>query len=166
MIFQSFLGHGLDGFAHATSALVGEAVGAKNRKALRDTVIAATLMAAAVATTYALIYGLFGTYLLALLTDIPELRAFAGDYLIWMTFSPILSVWAYQLDGIFIGATRAREMRNAMLASVAVYTAAMFTLPGLLGNHGLWASVMIFMVVRALTLLIFYPRLERILADS
>jgi MATE family multidrug resistance protein len=166
MIFQSFLGHGLDGFAHATSALVGEAVGAKNRKALRDTVIAATLMAAAVATTYALIYGLFGTYLLALLTDIPELRAFAGDYLIWMTFSPILSVWAYQLDGIFIGATRAREMRNAMLASVAVYTAAMFTLPGLLGNHGLWASVMIFMVVRALTLLIFYPRLERMLADS
>ncbi|MFB0922170.1 MAG: MATE family efflux transporter, partial [Alphaproteobacteria bacterium] len=73
---------------------------------------------------------------------------------------------AYQLDGIFIGATRAREMRNAMLASVAVYTAAIFTLPELLGNHGLWASVMIFMVVRALTLLIFYPRVERMLADS
>ena len=166
MIFQSFLAHGLDGFAHATSALVGEAVGAKNHKALRATVIAATLMAACVATAYALLYGLFGTYLLALLTDIPELRAFAGDYLIWMVISPILSVWAYQLDGIFIGATRAREMRNAMLASVAVYTAALFTLPGLLGNHGLWASVMIFMVVRALTLLIFYPRVERTLADS
>jgi MATE family multidrug resistance protein len=166
MIFQSFLAHGLDGFAHATSALVGEAVGAKNRKALRATVIAATLMAACVATAYALLYGLFGTYLLALLTDIPELRAFAGDYLIWMVISPILSVWAYQLDGIFIGATRAREMRNAMLASVAVYTAAIFTLPELLGNHGLWASVMIFMVVRALTLLIFYPRVERMLADS
>lgn len=100
MNFQSFLAHGLDGFAHATSALVGEAVGAKNRDALRRTVIAATVMAAGVAVGYALIYALFGANLLALLTDIPELRAFAGDHLIWMTLSPLLSVWAYQLDGI------------------------------------------------------------------
>ena len=92
MNFQSFLAHGLDGFAHATSALVGEAVGAKNRDALRKTVIAATVMAAGVAVGYSLIYGLFGANLLALLTDIPELRDFAGDYLIWMTLSPILSV--------------------------------------------------------------------------
>ena len=163
MNFQSFLAHGLDGFAHATSALVGEAVGAKNRDALRRTVIAATVMAAGVAVGYALIYALFGANLLALLTDIPELRAFAGDHLIWMTLSPLLSVWAYQLDGIFIGATRAAEMRNAMIVSVAIYTAAMFTLPDLLGNHGLWASVMLFMVVRALTLAAFYPRVERML---
>ena len=163
MNFQSFLAHGLDGFAHATSALVGEAVGAKNRDALRRTVIAATVMAAGVAVGYALIYALFGANLLALLTDIPELRAFAGDHLIWMTLSPLLSVWAYQLDGIFIGATRAAEMRNAMIVSVAIYTAAMFTLPDLLGNHGLWASVLLFMVVRALTLAAFYPRVERML---
>jgi MATE family multidrug resistance protein len=166
MNFQSFLAHGLDGFAHATSALVGEAVGARNRRALRATVIAATFMAACVALFYALIYGLFGAHLLALLTDIPELRGFAGDYLIWMALSPILSVWAYQLDGIFIGATRAGEMRNAMIVSVAVYTAAMFTLPDLLGNHGLWASVMLFMVVRALTLIAFYPRVEAKLETS
>ena len=166
MNFQSFLAHGLDGFAHATSALVGEAVGARNRRALRDTVIAATFMAACVAIAYTLVYGLFGANLLALLTDIPELRASAGDYLIWMALSPILSVWAYQLDGIFIGATRANEMRNAMLVSVAIYTAAMFTLPDWWGNHGLWTSVMLFMVVRALTLLVLYPRVERMLADS
>lgn len=166
MNFQSFLAHGLDGFAHATSALVGEAVGARNRRALRDTVIASTCMAAGVAIAYALVYGLFGANLLAILTNIPELRAFAGDYLFWMALSPILSVWAYQLDGIFIGATRATEMRNAMLVSVAIYTAAMFTLPQWLGNHGLWASVMLFMVVRALTLLVLYPRVERMLADS
>ena len=165
MNFQSFLAHGLDGFAHATSALVGEAVGARNRRKLRDTVIAATFLAAGVAIAYALVYGLFGANLLAILTDIPELRAFAGDYLIWMAVSPILSVWAYQLDGIFIGATRANEMRNAMLVSVAIYTAAMFTLPAWWGNHGLWASVMLFMVVRALTLLVLYPRVERMVAQ-
>jgi len=161
MVFQSFLAHGLDGFAHATSALVGEAVGAKNRRALRATVTASTFMAACVAIAYAMIYGLFGSNLLAILTNIPELRAFAGDYLFWMAISPILSVWAYQLDGIFIGATRAAEMRNAMLVSVAIYTLAMFTLPDIWGNHGLWASVMLFMVVRALTLIVFYSRVER-----
>ncbi|MBO6781886.1 MAG: MATE family efflux transporter [Alphaproteobacteria bacterium] len=166
MNFQSFLAHGLDGFAHATSALVGEAVGARNRRLLRDTVAAATFMAACVALGYTAVYGLFGGQLLGLLTDIPELRAFAGDYLIWMALSPLLSVWAYQLDGIFIGATRATEMRNAMLASVAIYAAAMFSLPGFLGNHGLWAAVMLFMVVRALTLVVFYPRVERMLSES
>lgn len=166
MNFQSFLAHGLDGFAHATSALVGEAVGAKNRRALRATVIASTFMAACVAVAYALIYGLFGPNLLAILTNIPELRAFAGEYLFWMAISPILSVWAYQLDGIFIGATRAGEMRNAMLASVAVYVVAIFTLPDYWGNHGLWASVMLFMVVRALTLIVFYPRVERMVEAS
>ncbi len=166
MNFQSFLAHGLDGFAHATSALVGEAVGARNRRLLRDTVTAATFMAACVALGYTLVYGLFGTHLLAVLTDIPELRAFAGEHLIWMALSPVLSVWAYQLDGIFIGATRAAEMRNAMLVSVAIYTAAMFTLPQWLGNHGLWASVMLFMVVRALTLATRYPRVEAMLSKS
>ena len=165
MNFQSFLAHGLDGFAHATSALVGEAVGARNRRLLRDTVAAATFMAACVAIGYALVYSLLGMSLLSLLTDIPELRAFASEHLIWMALSPVLSVWAYQLDGIFIGATRATEMRNAMLVSVIIYTAAMFTLPAQFGNHGIWAAVMLFMVARALTLVVLYPRVERILSD-
>jgi len=78
----------------------------------------------------------------------------------------VLSIWAYQLDGIFIGATRATEMRNAMLVSVTIYTVSMFTVPGILGNHGLWASMMLFMVARALTLLVLYPRIERVLAES
>ena len=166
MNFQSFLAHGLDGFAHATSALVGEAVGTRNRRLLRDTVIAATFMAAGVAIAYALVYAVFGAHLLALLTDIEPLREFAGSFLPWMTLSPLLSVWSYQLDGIFIGATRAGEMRNAMLVSVALYTVAVFTLPTYFGNHGLWASVMLFMVLRALTLAVFYPRVERMVANT
>jgi MATE family multidrug resistance protein len=159
MNFQSFLAHGLDGFAHATSALVGEAIGARDRRALRGIVTAATAMAATVALGYTAVYALFGPGLLGLLTDIADLRAFARAFLPWMIVSPILSVWAYQLDGMFIGATRAAEMRNAMIVSVAIYTAAMFTLPGLLGNHGLWAAVMLFMVVRAVSLARYYPRI-------
>lgn len=165
MNFQSFLAHGLDGFAHATSALVGEAIGARNRAQLRNTVIAATFMAGCVAVAYAAVYAAFGTHLLAILTDIESLRAFAGDFLPWMALSPLLSVWSYQLDGIFIGATRAAEMRNAMIVSVALYTVAIFTLPAFMGNHGLWAAVMLFMVLRAATLAAFYPRVERMVAE-
>ncbi|MCZ6592756.1 MAG: MATE family efflux transporter [Alphaproteobacteria bacterium] len=164
MNFQSFLAHGLDGFAHATSALVGEAVGARDRRALRRCVVAATVMAAIVAAGYTLIYASAGPAIVRLFTNIAELRTFSSDYLVWIIASPLLSVWSYQLDGIFIGATRSAEMRNAMLASVALYVLAMATLPALLGNHGLWLSVMIFMVARALTLAIQYPKIERAVA--
>ena len=160
MNFQLFLAHGLDGFAHATSALVGEAVGARNRRALRRCVVAATVMAMVVAAGYTLVYASAGPTIIRLFTNIAELRAFSSAYLVWIVASPLLSVWAYQLDGIFIGATRSAEMRNAMLTSVALYVVAMATLPGLLGNHGLWLSIMIFMVVRALTLAIRYPKIE------
>ena len=166
MNFQSFLAHGLDGFAHATSALVGEAVGARDRRALRRCVVAATVMAAVVAAGYTLVYAAAGPAIVRLFTDIAELRAFSSEFLIWMVISPLLSVWAYQLDGIFIGATRSADMRNAMLISVALYVLAMATLPGLLGNHGLWLSVMIFMVVRALTLAVRYPKIESAVAAN
>jgi len=160
MNFQSFLAHGLDGFAHATSALVGEAVGARDRRALRRCVVAATVMAAVVASGYTLVYVSAGPAIVRLFTDIADLRTFASEFLFWMVVSPLLSVWAYQLDGIFIGATRSADMRNAMLISVAVYVLAMATLPEMLGNHGLWLSVMIFMVARALTLAVRYPNIE------
>lgn len=166
MNFQSFLAHGLDGFAHATSALVGEAVGARNRRAFRNCVLAATVMAAVVAAAYTLVYASAGPAIIRLFTNIEDLRVFSSDYLIWIIASPLLSVWAYQLDGIFIGATRSAEMRNAMLISVAVYIAAITTLPSLLGNHGLWLSVMIFMVARALTLAVRYPKIERWIATT
>jgi MATE family multidrug resistance protein len=166
MNFQTFLAHGLDGFAHATSALVGEAVGARDRRAFRRCIAAATVMAVIVAGAYTLIYAAIGPAIIRTFTDIPDLRAFSSTYLIWVIASPLLSVWAYQLDGIFIGATRSAEMRNAMLASVALYVVAMLILPGALGNHGLWLSVMIFMVVRALTLAMYYPRIEIAVADK
>ena len=161
MNFQTFLAHGLDGFAHATSALVGEARGAGRRAELRSAVVAATVMAALVAVGYAVLYASLGSTLVALLTDIAELRAFATAYLPWIVMSPLLSIWAYQLDGIFIGATRSAEMRNGMVLSLAAYAVAMTTLPPAYGNDGLWASIMVFMVARALTLAPWYPRIER-----
>ena len=119
-----------------------------------------------VAAAYTLVYAITGPAIIRLFTNIADLRAFSSSYLFWIVASPLLSVWAYQLDGIFIGATRSADMRNAMAISVVVYVIAIATLPALIGNHGLWLSVMIFMVVRALTLAVHYPKIERAVAAT
>ena len=83
------------------------------------------------------------------------------QYFGWVIISPIVSVWAFQLDGIFIGATRAKDMRNAMLISFLIYLLLVFYLVPLLGNHGLWLAFTMFMVARGVTLMALYPRLEK-----
>ena len=115
MNFQSFLAHGLDGFASATSALVGESLGARDKRGLRRNVISATIMAVIVAGIYTIVYLIAGNTLIALFTNINELRDYSSNYLVWIFLSPLISVWSYQLDGVFIGATLSKEMRNAML---------------------------------------------------
>tara|TARA_Y100000588_G_scaffold143711_1_gene157675 strand:- start:23274 stop:24620 length:1347 start_codon:yes stop_codon:yes gene_type:complete len=166
MNFQSFLAHGLDGFASATSALVGESLGAGDKKELRRNVIAATIMAVIVAGIYTIVYLIIGNSLVALFTNIDELRDYSSNYLVWIFLSPLISVWAYQLDGIFIGATLSKEMRNAMILSATIYCLCMGILPYEYGNHGIWLSIMLFMVVRALTLIYYYPRVEKVITKQ
>ena len=113
------------------------------------------------AVVFSLAYGLFGTQIVALITDIETVRAACRTYLPWVVALPLVSVWSFQLDGIFIGAIRSAEMRNAMLVSVAVFLAAEAMLARLWDNHGLWAALMVLMLARALTLAALYPRIER-----
>ena len=161
MQFQQFLSFGLDGFAHAAEALIGGAMGARNRAAFRATVRITTIWAAGVAIVYGLVYLLAGVLIINLLTSIEEIRTLAREFHWWLVLSPILSVWSFQLDGIFIGATHTREMRNAMIASLAVFLGSAWVFQPVLGNHGLWLSMMIFMVARAIALMLYYPRIER-----
>lgn len=161
MNFQLFMAHGLDGFANAVQALGGRAVGARDRAAFRGAVVASTLWAGGLAVVFAVVYGFGGIYLIAALTGISDVRATAAMYLPWAVAMPVLSVWAFQLDGIFLGATRGRVLRNAMIASVLVYVAMCAVFLPLWGNHGLWLALSIFMAARGLTLGIRYPALER-----
>jgi MATE family multidrug resistance protein len=80
--------------------------------------------------------------------------------------STIISVWSFQFDGIYIGATRTVEMRNSMLLSFVIYIAASWVLIPLWHNHGLWLSFMIFMAMRAITLGLWFPRIERSLINA
>lgn len=161
MQLQMFLSYGLDGFAHAAEALAGGAYGARDRGAFRSAVRASTLWAFAVAAIYALVYAGAGPLIIDLMTSLDTVRAEARAYLPWLIVSPLLSVWSFQLDGIFIGTTRPVEMRNGMILSLAVYLAATYLLVPAWGNHGLWLSLMVFMVVRAVTLGLWFPRIAR-----
>ena len=164
--FQQFLSFGLDGFAHAAEALVGGAVGARDRRTLRLAVKICGLWAAVIAAAYTLVYAAVGPVIIGWLTDLEAVRALSGEFLIWVIISPIISVWSFTLDGVFIGATRTAEMRNGMIISLAIYLAAVFALQPTLGNHGLWLAFTIFMAARAVTLAIVYPNVERAAAPA
>ncbi|MBI4185393.1 MAG: MATE family efflux transporter [Proteobacteria bacterium] len=156
---QSLMTFAVDGFSHAAQALVGRAVGAGDREGARLAVRACALWGVGIAALYAAGYGLFGDDLIALLTSLPEVRALAREYLIWAAFSPLVSVGAFLMDGVFLGATRTAAMRDSMILSAAIYAAALAVLVPALGNHGLWLSVMILLAARALTLGVRYPAL-------
>jgi MATE family multidrug resistance protein len=150
MNFVMLLSFGLDGIAFATEALVGADHGAKDRTRLRQTVRVGFFWAGLMAFAYTLAFALFGHDLVRLLTDMPEVRTVAADYLIWCAAMPLAAVWSYQLDGMFIGLTLTRAMRNTMVLALAVYLAALAVLTPAFGNHGLWASFTIFMLARGL----------------
>lgn len=159
--FFLFIGHGLDGFAFAAEAFVGAAIGRKDRAQYRSAIRLTTIWAGLVAAAFALVYLVLGGLIVDTLTDIEQVRTTARIYLPWVILIPLIGVWSFQLDGIYIGATRTREMRNGMIVALAVYLAAGYALLALWGNNGLWLALYIYLIARALTLYVWLPRIER-----
>ena len=158
--FLHITAYALDGFAFAAEALVGQAMGARNRAGLRRSAVLASLWGAGSVVVLALAFALAGGMIVDLMTTAPDVRAVARDYLPWMVAAPVLGLAPWMLDGIFIGATRTRDMRDMMVVSFAVYGAAVLMLLPLMGNHGLWAALLISFVARGVTLGLRYPALE------
>jgi MATE family multidrug resistance protein len=159
----SFSAFFLDGYAFVAEALVGEALGAKRRQDLAVAVRRSTELAAATAVLLALLIACFGNLAIAALTNIDAVRVAAADTLGWAALYVLLSFAAFQLDGIFIGATHTREMRNASFVSIAVFMLAWWWLAPVYGIHGLWCAFVIYVCARALALAAYYPRLVRAL---
>ncbi|MEM8561310.1 MAG: MATE family efflux transporter [Pseudomonadota bacterium] len=151
----------LDGYAFVVESLVGTALGAKRKRDLQIAVRRSSELALATAVILALLIALFGHDAIAALTNISEVRIAAGEALGWAALYVLVSAAAFQLDGIFIGATHTREMRNASFLSTAVFMLAWWVLTPGLGLNGLWLAFVIYVVVRALSLLLYYPRLLR-----
>ncbi len=140
--------YALDGLAHALEALTGHALGKQDRRALQRALSLVSIYSLLASSVFALLFWWFGDLFIALQTNIPSVQETAADYLIYLALLPLITVWSYVMDGLFIGATRAREMRNSMLLAVLVCAPVAWLLQGL-GNHGLWISFLLFMALRA-----------------
>ena len=156
----SFSAFFLDGYAFVAEALVGTAVGARDRERFRRVVRLSSELALGTAVVLAAGIWCLGGSVVAALTSLEAVRATATTYLPWTALYVLLSVPAFQLDGIFIGATRTRGMRNAGLASLAVFLLCAWPAAAWWGNHGLWAAFVLFVVARAVALLPYYRRLQ------
>jgi MATE family multidrug resistance protein len=150
----------LDGLANAVEALCGHAIGARDGVALRRTLVVAGGWSLLLSGLFAMLLLLAGQQFINLQSDIASVRAVAYSYLPYLAALPLLSVSSYLLDGLFIGATRAREMRDAMLLAVGLSLPLAWLLKDL-GNHGLWLALLAFMLLRSLTLAGFAWRLTR-----
>ncbi|GAA0281366.1 MATE family efflux transporter [Pseudomonas rhodesiae] len=152
--------HALDGLAHAVEALCGHAIGARDRQTLRRSLVVAGGWSLIASLGFALLFTVAGHLFIAMQTDIPSVRETADTYLPYLAVLPLIAVWSYLLDGLFIGATRAREMRDGMLLTVLIVLPFAWVLQGL-GNHGLWISFLLFMALRSFTLWVIAWRLGK-----
>ena len=159
--FLSITSHALDGFAFAAEALVGRAFGARSVAHLRRGALLTSVWGLVVCVALAVVFASFGGALIDLMAKAPEVQQEARNYLIYMALAPILGLASYMLDGVFIGATRTRDMRNMMALSLLVYVGAALLLAPTMGNHGLWLALLISFVARGVTLGLRYPALER-----
>lgn len=158
--FLFITAHALDGFAFAVETLVGQALGARARAALRRASLMVSGWGVGTSVLLALIFALVGGWIIDLMTTAPRVRAEARDFLPWVALTPLTGIACWMLDGIFIGATRTRDMRNMMLVSVLIYFAAAALLIPTMGNHGLWLAMHISFIARGVTLMLRYPALE------
>lgn len=157
--FFTISAYGLDGFAHATEALVGRAVGARDPAALRAAVAAGFGNGTLVAVAMTLLFAISGDGLVRLLTDLPEVREAAGRQLALAALLPFVSVWAFLFDGVFFGAARARELRDAMAAALLLFLLLLWPLEAALANTGLWLAFLAFLAARGGLLALAWRRL-------
>ena len=159
--FLMITAYALDGFAFAAEALVGRAMGGKQRDILRRGALLTSgwgLLACALMTVG---FVLGGGAIIDLMTTAPLVREEARVFLPYMIAAPLIGCASWMLDGIFIGATRSRDMRNMMAVSFVIYCACAWVLVPMLGNHGLWISLLVSFIARGITLGLRYPALER-----
>ncbi len=159
--FLHLTAYALDGFAFAAETLVGNAMGQRNRLRLRRAALLTSAWSGGIVLILSLSIALLGGWLIDVMTTSEEVREATRLYLPWMIAAPILGLSAWMLDGIFIGATRTRDMRNMMALSCLVYFLAVWAMVPTFGNHGLWAALLVSFVVRSVTLGLRYPALER-----
>lgn len=152
MQFLSITAYALDGFAFAAETLVGQAVGARAREAVRRAARMAMAWGVGGAMVLGALFGVAGPWIIDVMSTAPEVREAARAFLPWLVVAPVIGVFSWIYDGIFIGATLTAEMRRTMAVSVLCYGVAVVVLPPVFGNHGLWAALMVLNAARGITM--------------
>lgn len=159
MNFQLLLSYALDGMAHAAEALVGKAAGARDRAGLKRAVARTLRWSLGMAVAFTVAYLLAGTRLIDLMTGIESVRETARVYLPWLIVSPLISVWSFLYDGVYVGITRSREMMVVMVLSTLGLFLPAWYLFAEMGNQALWFAFTIFMLGRGLGMHLWFRRL-------
>jgi len=149
----------LDAYAFSTEGIVGFTIGKKNKKSFLLAVKNSIQLSFFTALIISILYLIFFKHIINIITDIDILRFISYKHAIWIIIVPPIASFCYQLDGIFIGASQTKEMRNAMMVSVASFIIISIYLTEYFGNHGLWLSFLLFTVFRSITLNYFFTKI-------
>ena len=151
----------LDAYAFSTEGIVGFTVGRRNKTSFLSVVKNSIQLSFFTALVISVLYLIFFKEIINVITDIEIVRFISYKHFIWIIIIPPLASFCYQLDGIFIGASQTREMSNAMVVSVLSFIGFSIYLTRYFGNHGLWFSLSLFMILRALTLQFYFNKILR-----
>ena len=158
IILASFF---LDAYAFSTEGIIGYAIGRRNEKSFFTVVKNSIQISFITAIIISIIYLIFFKEIVNIITDIEILRFISFQHILWVIIIPPVACFCYQLDGIFIGASQTKDIRNAMIVSVIGYIGVSLLLTRYLGNHGIWFSLLLFMVFRSLTLKFYFKNILR-----
>ena len=151
----------LDAYAFSTEGIVGYSIGSKNKTLLTNVIKNSFILSASTGLFISLIYLVGKDNFISIMTDLPDIKNLSFSYSYWVVVIPFISCFCFQFDGIFIGASQTKELRNAMIISVGIYIVCALFLAEKLGNSGLWISLSIFFGLRALSLFFYLPRIYR-----
>ena len=158
VILASFF---LDAYAFSTEGIVGFTIGRRNQKSFLTVIKNSIQISFVTALIISIIYIIFFKEIINILTDIEILRFISFQHILWVIIIPPVACFCYQLDGIFIGASQTKEIRNAMIVSVVGYVGVSILLTRYLGNHGIWFSLLLFMIFRTITLQFYFKNILR-----
>ena len=151
----------LDAYAFSTEGLVGFTIGRKIKNTFLSVVKNSIQISFITSLIVSFVYIIFFKQVINIITDIELLRFISYKHFLWIIIIPPIASFCYQLDGIFIGASQTKEMRNAMIISVISFIVISIYSTKYFGNHGLWFSLMCFMILRSLTLRFYFNKILR-----
>ena len=149
----------LDAYAFSTEGIVGYSLGKKDLTLFKNIVRNSFILSSISGLIISIIFFFTNNFVINFMSDIDEIRRLSSSYVIWLIILPTISSFCYQFDGIFIGTSQTKELRNAMIFSVLVYLLISILLIKFLFNTGIWISLCIFMILRAVSLFWYLNRI-------